>query len=327
MKLPRERALSLVVIAGLLMPPASADETPAGKEKPASAEVTQASASIAKAPNPSSAKVQPASIKSVEPRPVKSFIHPLQKTIEYAKSRSNYIRNHIRDYTCQLVKRERIDGRLQPYQLAAVKFRREREAKDGDDQMPMAVMMEFQAPKSVKGRTVLYVDGENEGLVLVKKGGRGAFKNVELKIDPRGKIARRESNYAITDVGFDKIMDRLVDRVTADIERDPDGSNTKVSYFRGAKVKDRVCTHIQVLHPEDRGGVEFYRASLYVDDELHVPIRLVVYGWPQEDDKKNLPLIEEYNYVNLKLNVGLDDEQFEKQTYFDEIDSASNDES
>ncbi len=250
--------------------------------------------------------------------------HPLQRTVDYARSRVDYIRSHVRDYTCQLVKRERIDGRLQPYQLATVKVRCERQ-REGRVVHPMAVLMQFKAPKSLKGRTVLFVDGQNEGMALVRKGGRGAFKNVELKIDPHGKAARRESNYSITDVGFDTIMERLIQRVSADIKRDPNSDNTKVSYFRGAKVKDRVCTHIQVVHPEQQEGFDFHKASLYVDDKLNVPIRLVVYGWQQEEDEK-LPLMEEYNYVNLKLNVGLQDELFEKSSYFgDDDDSEASD--
>ncbi len=242
--------------------------------------------------------------------------HPLMRTIQYATSHSKYIREHVRDYTCQLVKRERIDGELQSYQSANVKVRCEQLTQDRVRQ-PMAVLLQFKAPTSLSGRIVLYVDGKNEGLALVRKGGTGLFKDVELEIDPLGAAARRESNYPITEVGFDRIMDRLSERIKDDMKHDPLGTNTTVSYFRNAKVKDRICTHVRVVHPERAEGLTFHQASLFIDDDLHVPIRLVVYGWPRGQDETP-PLMEEYNYVNLQLNVGLTESDFAKSRYFDD---------
>ncbi len=235
--------------------------------------------------------------------------HPLSWTLRYATSRSDYIRKNIRDYSCRLIKRERIDGELQKHQFIKVKVRCEQ--LRGDDVVrPMAVFMEYLAPGNLKGRQVLYIEGQNDGMMDVLKGGR-AFKYVKLRIDPNGTAARRESNYPITDVGFDKIIERLTERVTGDIKNDPTAANTQVSHFRNARVNDRVCTHIRVLHPNRGDGIEFHKASLYIDDELHVPIRLVVYDWPpgEGDDP---PLIEEYTYVDLHLNVGLTDADFSK---------------
>ncbi len=63
----------------------------------------------------------------------------------------------------------------------------------------------------------------------------------------------------------------------------------------------------------------FHKASLYVDDKLHVPIRLVVYDWPASDGKKP-SLMEEYTYVNLKLNVGLSDADFSES----KLDTVAN---
>ena len=94
-----------------------------------------------------------------------------------------------------------------------------------------------------------------------------------------------------------------------DIKHDPKGTNTRVTRFGNAKIGERLCTHIQVEHPESSEGIQFHRASLYVDDELRVPIRLVVHGWPASEDDQP-PLIEEYIYTDLKLNVGLTDAEF-----------------
>jgi hypothetical protein len=236
-----------------------------------------------------------------------TFVHPLSWTVDYATLRSDYIRSNVRDYTCRLIKRERINGELQAYQFANLKVRNE-QRRDGQLEKPMAVFMQFLAPARIKDRRVLYIDGQNNGEVMVHKGG-SLLKHLKLSIDPHGRAARRESNYPITDVGLGKLVDRLIQRANDDIERDPKGENTKVLYFRNAKIGDRKCTHIRVVHPEQSNEMEFHIASLYVDDELHVPTRLVVYGWPEREGAEP-PLNEEYTYANLRLNVGLSDAEF-----------------
>ncbi len=235
--------------------------------------------------------------------------HPLAWTFSYAKARSDYIQEHIRDYSCRLIKRERINGELQPHQFIEVSMRCEQRI-DGDLVHPMAVFMQYLAPGTVKDRRVLYVEGQNDGKMLVRKGGR-LLKYAKIEVDPNGSTARRESNYPITDVGFDKIIERLIEKVEEDIENDPAATNTLVSHFRNARVGDRVCTHIQVIHPQPAAGIKFHKASLYIDDQLQVPIRLVVYDWPPSPGQPP-PLMEEYIYVNLKLNVGLSDADFSK---------------
>jgi hypothetical protein len=135
------------------------------------------------------------------------------------------------------------------------------------------------------------------------------MKHAKVSIDPYGRAAKKESNYPITHVGFDKFVERLVQIVNQDMKRDPQGKNTQVSYFRNAKVAKRNCTQIRVEHPEQKQDMEFHIATLFVDDELNVPVRLVTYGWPEVDGDKP-PLNEEYTYVDLKLNVGLTDADF-----------------
>lgn len=242
--------------------------------------------------------------------------HPLAATIQYAEERKTFIKDHVRTYSCQLVKRERIGGKLQAYQYADVKVRCASE-QNAVDPEPMSVLIKFLGPVRLKGRIVLFTDGEHDGLACVRMGGPGLFKNVELKVDPNSETARRESRYPITDIGFDRIMQRLIDLAKNDLRSDPDATNTTVSYFQNAKLKDRNCTHIQVVHPVQSDQFTFHKASLYVDDVLNVPVRLVVFDWPTSAGGKPR-LVEEYNYMNLKLNVALDPDLFLKSQYFNE---------
>ena len=242
--------------------------------------------------------------------------HPLVATIQFAQTRQVFIRENVRTYTCQLVKRERIGGVLQPYQYADVQVRCANQP-DGQTPVPLSVLMKFRGPAKLKGRLLLFIEGENDDQACVRMGGVGLFKNVELRVDPLGDAARRESRYPITDIGFDRIMQRLIDLAHKDLRADPQARNTTVTYFENAKLKDRSCTHIQVMHPVKSDEFEFYKASLYVDDELNVPVRLVVFDWPAAKDSRPR-LVEEYNYMNLKLNVPLEEDLFVKSRYFNE---------
>jgi len=244
-------------------------------------------------------------------------VHPLTGALAYARSRAAHIRENIRDYQGRLIKRERIDGRLQSYQFIDVQMRCAQQS-DGET-IPMAVFLQYLSPKSMKDRRVLYVAGQNSGRMLVRKGG-SSLQHVVLRIDPFGSGARRESNYPITDIGFEKMIQRLIERLVEDMAADPKGSNTKVTMFRGAKVGKRVCTRIEVVHPEYDKRVQFHQANLYVDDELQLPIRLTVHDWSEKAGAAPR-LIEEYTYVNLKVNVGFGDAEFAKTRLESKSDS------
>ncbi len=232
--------------------------------------------------------------------------HPLTSAMEFASAQIHSIQFNIRDYSGRLIKRERIDGQLQSYQFINVKMRCEQE-RDGE-RVPMAVFMHYLAPQSLRDRRVLYIEGQYNGRMLVRKGGT-SLEHVKLRIAPDSASARRESNYPITDIGFDKMVERLRQRMIEDMRNDPLGDNTIVNHFTDAQVGDRVCTRIQVLHPQQSDKVDFHEANLFVDDELQLPIRLTVHSWPEKPSDDPL-LMEEYTYVNLRVNVGLTDADF-----------------
>ena len=233
--------------------------------------------------------------------------HPLLPAIRYATSHSVYIRENIRDFSCQIIRRERINGKLQEQQSAHMRVRCDQQHDDGSVQ-PLAVFMQFLAPRTIRDRRVLYIADRNDGKVLVRKGGK-LMKHMKLRVDPLSARARSESKYTIMDAGLDKLMDRFVQQAKDDMERDPTATNTRVSHFGNAMINERPCTHIQVVHPEQAGGMEFHSSSLYVDNELHVPTRLVVHGWPEREGDQP-PVNEEYTYLNLRLNLGLTDADF-----------------
>ena len=54
----------------------------------------------------------------------------------------------------------------------------------------------------------------------------------------------------------------------------------------------------------------FHLARIFIDDELNIPIRYEAYGWPSRTG--DLPVLEEeYTYLDVKLNNGFTDDDFD----------------
>ena len=79
-------------------------------------------------------------------------------------------------------------------------------------------------------------------------------------------------------------------------EQDLKYGECEVKYFSHAKINQRPCTVIQVVHPLPRDVFLFHLArALFVDDEWKLPIRYESYDRPTEPGGEPR-LIEEYTY-------------------------------
>jgi hypothetical protein len=234
--------------------------------------------------------------------------HPLTPVYKFATIRYAYMRPRLRDFECMVVKKERIDDELGTRQHIHLKVRCQ-QIRDGRVVIPYSVYASWVAPQEFVGRKVLYVAGWNDGKMRVRKGG-GRFNYLKVNLSPFSEAVMAESRYPITDVGLVRVAGRMIDMVEEHILIDPQGVNTKVAFFKDAKVSGRTCTRISIEHPQPWPGIGFHKASLYVDDKLHVPVRVESYLWPDEETGET-PLLEEYTYIKLRLNVGLNDDDFD----------------
>ena len=236
--------------------------------------------------------------------------HPLTSVIEYARKEQAYLRQTVRDFKCQLVKRERIEGFLQDYQYIDLAVREE--VRDDDRIVsPLSIYMQFLAPARVAGRRVLYIDGRNDGKMLVRNGGKH-FDYVVAKIDPFGDSAKDESLVPITQTGFNQILGQMISVLGRHAEADPTGSNTKVERIPKAKLNGRECTVIRITHAKQQPGLEFHIANVFVDRQLHIPARVDYSDWPKRANQPS-PLIAEYTYTKLQVNLGLNDRSFDER--------------
>lgn len=234
--------------------------------------------------------------------------HPLARALTFALERKAFIDEHVKDFSCILAKRERINGRLRDYEYLRTIVRREQQS--GGQTVPFSVYAEFLAPKKVLGRKVLYVEGRNDNKLLVRNGGL-RFGHMIVNLEPTSDAVLRESRYPVTELGLSNVVGRLIDQAKHDIIADPDARNTEVVFFRDAEIDGRACTHIQVTHPTEDHTFAFHQANIYVDDKLQVPLRVESYTWPKNEGEPAL-LVEEYTYMKLKLNVGLTDRDFDE---------------
>ncbi len=254
--------------------------------------------------NPSSSVVQQLSAES----PVVVADHPLSAALDDLRKELDFLRREVHDFTCRVVKRERINGLLQEYQYIDM-WVREETRDQGVVVSPLAVYMEFRGPSDFAGRRALFVEGQNDGKVLVRKGG-DRFAYVVTEISPDGPSARTESLLPITQSGFSPMLAALIEVLEQHAAADPSGQNTKVERIAGAKLNDRACDVIKVTHPQRQDNLSFHAISIFIDTELRVPVRIAKLDWPAEPEEAP-PVIAEYNYTKLKINVGLSEEMFD----------------
>jgi hypothetical protein len=230
--------------------------------------------------------------------------HPLAPVIQMAVEGLDEFRA-VQDYSATLVKRERIDGKLMPHEYIFTKIRHEQ--KEGDRVVvPFSVYMYFLAPDNVKGREVIWVRGHNGGKLIGHEEGP-IMGLVTAYLDPTSDLAMRGNRYPITEVGILNLVERLIEVG----ERDMDYGECEVQWFDGAKINGRPCKCVQIVHPYPRKNFRFHKVHIFVDKELNLPIRYASWSWPTEPGGKPI-LLEEYTYLNLKLNNGFTDADFSR---------------
>jgi len=240
--------------------------------------------------------------------------HPLDEAIRIADEALRRIREEIDDYKCVMVKRERVNGKLGEREFMYARFRN-RKRVDGMIKVPFSVYLYFTKPEGLKGRECAYVEGMNDGKLAVKEPGIAGKILPIIWLAPDSVLAMRGNLYPITDAGIENLIVKLLEKGHRDRKRD----ECDVQYRENAKVNDRRCQLLEVIHPNRRAYFDFNLAHIYIDNETRLPIRYAAYTWPKGRDQNPEPrpaddtLIEEYTYLDLKLNPGLTDHDFELQ--------------
>ncbi|MGF1582674.1 MAG: DUF1571 domain-containing protein [Gemmataceae bacterium] len=202
----------------------------------------------------------------------------------------------VQDYSCTMVKQERVGGKLQQEHVMDVKFRN----------TPFSISMKWRSPKSFEGQEVVYVHGRNKNHMRVKKAGFvGRFGFVS--IDPNSALVKQHSRHTITEAG----LANLIARIYRDWyrERNYNRAQVKIGEYRFNK---QPCTRIEVTQTQRTKDVYCYRTVLYLDKTTRIPVRLECYDWPRQGGPAGGEVLEIYSYLNVRYNVQLTDADFNK---------------
>jgi hypothetical protein len=237
--------------------------------------------------------------------PTGSTTRPLDVALQMARDGLTQCRAQVNDYTAMLVKRESVDGVLGDHDFIFIKVRN-RKIVDGQLVQPLSVYLTYLKPATVKGREVIYVEGKNDGNMIAHEGGfKGRFLPT-VPLPPNGMLAMRGQRYPITEIGIENLMVKLIERG----ETARQFADVTCTFRKNAKVKESVCTVLEVTQPNRHPSLDFYQAQVFIDDALNLPVRYISYDWPARQGDP-LQVIEEYNYLDLKINVGLTDADFD----------------
>ncbi|HUY32517.1 MAG TPA: DUF1571 domain-containing protein [Pirellulales bacterium] len=203
----------------------------------------------------------------------------------------------VTDYQCTLQKRERIRGKLSERESMKLRLRHE----------PFSVYVRYQLPKRLDGQEVLYVDGRNDGKMLAHPAGlRGRIVGT-VALKTTGRIAMEGNRYPITELG----VRRMAESWLREYQRDSKLVPCDTRALQGAKINGRPSTCLEAVRRKRHREAPFQQTNLFIDDELGLPVRYEAYEWPTDPSGKPL-LAEEYSYLELRLDNGFTDADFDE---------------
>src|SRR5262249_8775374 len=148
----------------------------------------------------------------------------------------------------------------------------------------------------------IYVQGRNNGRIVAHDVGLTKFLAGTMHLDPHGSMAMEDNRHPVTEAGIGTLIDTVAKRWA--VELTP--GESVVSLHDEARVGNRRCLMIESIHPHRAPNFLFHKVRVYIDHEHGVPIRFEAYDWPRHATAAP-ELVEEYSYLELKLNVGLHD--------------------
>ncbi len=186
---------------------------------------------------------------------------------------------NVMDYTATLHKQERVGGRLLPQEKILVKFRK-----------PYSLYMKW-IGSARKGQEVLYARGWNEGKVRAHP---GSFPDITVNLNPKSKLAMRADRHPATQASIGDVIDIMrenLQRAARDSKGAPAVADVGESTRFGARVR---C--FEITFPSAGYYGHRVRICVFVNTKLLSQVEV----WDHSQR-----LLENYEYQNLRANVGL----------------------
>ena len=212
--------------------------------------------------------------------------------------------SRVSGYTATLIKQERVGSYLLDEVSFGIKVRHQ----------PFSVYMKWQSGDDA-GKEVLYVDGSNDGQLLVRLGGLKGRILPTFKVDPFGSVALNQSRYPITKLGILALADTLIERRELEMREQ---IVPRAEQRQDADCEGRPCS-VYVFEVSDAQRSPVYRKSIqYIDRQWNVPLRVANYTWPEPEQHLEGPaldeatLIEYYMYSEIVADARLTDVDFDR---------------
>lgn len=204
------------------------------------------------------------------------------------------------DYTATLHKQERLGGELGEVQTVQVKLRHQ----------PFSVYMKWLTFD--KGRELIYIDGKNDGKMLVQPGGWKGRLTGTLALDPTGHLAMSESRHPPSEAGLVRLAETLLTYNRKNL-KSPRGWTCEMHDHQTFQGRD--C-YLFITTYESPSVSDTYRKSIqYVDKELSLPIVVKNYTWDSEADPATIDettLIESYTWTDIRVDQRLANADFDE---------------
>ncbi|MCI0465014.1 MAG: DUF1571 domain-containing protein [Gemmataceae bacterium] len=220
-----------------------------------------------------------------EPLPEADPVRFLEKCLE------RYGQTGIKGYSAIFQKQERIGGRLQPSEEIELHVR----------EQPHSVFMRWRKGQR-KANAAVYVEGENNNMMLANPTGLAGRLVRVVSRDPEGEDARQSGRYSIKEAGIKNAMQRSVKSWKVAKEN----GTLRAEYLGVRKIPeagDRLCYVVRrsSAKPEDDGVRE---VTLYIDKDTWLQVGSVLKG----DEGK---LIGAYFFRDIRINPPFRADQFQ----------------
>jgi Protein of unknown function (DUF1571) len=206
--------------------------------------------------------------------------------------------SEVRDYTCTLQSQERVRGVLLDENVMLLKMRTE----------PFSVYMRWLAPAKSRNQEVCFVLGRNNNKMRVHSTvvGKGKFLGF-VSVDPTDPRVTEHSRHTIYEAGLGNLIEQTIKHW--EMENKLGKTQVKIEEYT---YNNRRAIRIETKRAERLQSFYCYRSILYVDAETKLPLRTENYDWPRPGGPPEGDLLEMFSYIDLRLNVGLTDQDFNK---------------
>lgn len=217
---------------------------------------------------------------------------PAQDPLRFLeKCLERYGQTGIKGYTATFHKQERISGELKPSEEIEIFYR----------EKPHSVLMRWLKGER-KASSALFVEGENEGMMLARPAGIAGKLISYVRRDPEGEEAKQSSRYSIKELGLREALERTIrswKEAKAEgtlrvqylgIRKVPEAGNKECHVFKRTNAK-----------PEEEGVLE---STFYLEKDTGFQLGSVLKG-------QGGKLMGEYFFRNVRVNPEFKPEQFQ----------------